>query len=51
MPGDVFYINREENSTLRLGFTRLSYEEIEKGIEIIKEALETIKKQQNCGKM
>ena len=44
MPGDVFYINREENSTLRLGFTRLSCDEIEKGIKIIKEALKTINK-------
>ena len=43
MPGDVFYINREENNTLRLGFTRLSYDEIENGIKIIKDALEIIR--------
>ena len=35
MPGDIFYINNEINNTLRLGFSRLSFEEIEKGIKII----------------
>ncbi|GAA0704738.1 transcriptional regulator DdlR [Paraclostridium ghonii] len=35
MPGDVFYINEKGEDTLRLGFSRLSFEEIEKGIKII----------------
>lgn len=35
MPGDVFYINDDGFDTLRLGFSRLSFEDIEEGIRII----------------
>lgn len=42
MPGDLFYIDHEEKETLRLGFTRLSYEDIEKGIKIIADSLKEI---------
>jgi DNA-binding transcriptional MocR family regulator len=34
-PGDIFYIGNEGSSTIRLGFSRLSSEDIEKGIKII----------------
>lgn len=35
MPGDVFYVDDKGYDTLRLGFSRLSIEDIEKGIKII----------------
>ncbi|HSQ89622.1 MAG TPA: PLP-dependent aminotransferase family protein [Romboutsia sp.] len=35
MPGDIFYIDGRGYDTLRLGFSRLSFEDIEKGIKII----------------
>lgn len=37
MPGDVFYIGDGGSNTLRLGFSRLSLKEIEKGVMIIGE--------------
>lgn len=39
MPGDIFYVNEKGKDTLRLGFSRLSFEEIEKGIKIIGESI------------
>lgn len=36
-PGDIFYTNDKGSDTLRLGFSRLSIEEIKKGITIIGE--------------
>lgn len=39
MPGDVFYIDKKGEDTLRLGFSRLSFEEIEKGIKIIGDSI------------
>ena len=39
MPGDIFYVNEKGEDTLRLGFSRLSFEEIEKGIKIISESI------------
>ena len=36
-PGDIFYTNGEGLDTLRLGFSRLTLDEIEKGIKIIGE--------------
>lgn len=42
MPGDIFYINNEINNTLRLGFSRLSFEEIEKGIKIIGDTIKEL---------
>ncbi|MGL5327911.1 MAG: PLP-dependent aminotransferase family protein [Peptostreptococcaceae bacterium] len=35
MPGDIFYINDDGHQTLRLGFSRLSFEDIETGIKVI----------------
>lgn len=35
MPGDLFYIDGKGADTFRLGFSRLSLQEIEKGIKII----------------
>lgn len=34
-PGDIFYVNGNETSTMRLGFSRVSEEDINKGIKII----------------
>ena len=42
LPGDIFYINNEINNTLRLGFSRLSFEEIEKGIKIIGDTIKEL---------
>lgn len=39
MPGDIFYVNEKGEDTLRLGFSRLSFEEIEKGIKIIGDSI------------
>lgn len=36
-PGDIFYTNGEGSDTLRIGFSRTSLEDIEKGIKIIGE--------------
>lgn len=35
MPGDIFYVDEKGKNTLRLGFSRLEYNEIEEGIKII----------------
>lgn len=43
MPGDIFYIDKPECDTLRLGFSRLSFEDIEKGIKIIGESIKELK--------
>ena len=42
MPGDIFYINDDGHDTLRLGFSRLSLEDIENGIKIIGECVRDI---------
>ena len=39
MPGDLFYIDDRGENTLRLGLSRLSEEQIEKGIKIIGETI------------
>jgi len=39
MPGDLFFVDGNGNNTLRLGFSRLTHEEIEKGIKIIGETI------------
>ena len=44
MPGDVFFINENQNNFMRLGFSRLEKDEIEKGIKIIGETIDEIKK-------
>ena len=41
-PGDIFYCNKEDRSTLRLGFGRVKNEQIEKGIKIIGESIKEI---------
>lgn len=38
-PGDIFYVNGEGTNTMRLGFSRLENEYIEKGIKIIGELI------------
>lgn len=35
LPGDIFYTDNSGSNTLRLGFSRVSYEDIEKGFKII----------------
>ena len=39
MPGDIFYVDKKGKDTLRLGFSRLTFEEIKKGIKIISEEI------------
>lgn len=39
MPGDIFYADKSHKDTLRLGFGRLSDEDMEKGIKIIRKNL------------
>lgn len=43
MPGDIFYIDDKGYDTIRLGFSRLSYEDIEKGIKIIGKNINKLK--------
>lgn len=43
MPGDLFYIDDKGKNTLRLGLSRLSDEDIEKGIKIIGETINELK--------
>lgn len=40
MPGDLFYIDNRGENTLRLGLSRLSEEDIEKGVRIIGDTIE-----------
>ncbi|MGL4913941.1 MAG: PLP-dependent aminotransferase family protein [Romboutsia sp.] len=42
MPGDVFYIDNNGYDTLRLGFSRLSFDDIKKGIKIIGETIKEL---------
>lgn len=42
MPGDLFYENGKGKDTLRIGFGRVSDEEIEKGIKIIGEKIKLL---------
>ena len=44
MPGDVFYTDGGGKNTLRLGFSRVTTEEIENGFKIIGKVIENIKK-------
>ncbi len=43
MPGDLFYIDNKGKNTLRLGLSRLSDDEIEKGIKIIAQTINELK--------
>lgn len=42
MPGDVFYNNRNGSETIRIGFSRVNEEDIEKGIKIIGEVVKDL---------
>ena len=42
MPGDIFYSNGDGSERIRLGFSRVSEEDIEKGIKIIGEVISEI---------
>ena len=42
MPGDLFYIDNKGKNTLRLGLSRLSDMDIEKGIKIIGETIDEL---------
>ncbi|WP_270939857.1 PLP-dependent aminotransferase family protein [Romboutsia lituseburensis] len=44
MPGDIFYVNNSHNDTIRLGFSRLTFEEIESGIKVIGRIIKEIAK-------
>lgn len=44
MPGDVFFVDKNQNNFMRLGLSRLEKDDIEKGIKIIGEAINEIKK-------
>lgn len=44
MPGDIFFIDNSGQNTLRLGFSRLSLENIEKGIKIIGNCVKELSK-------
>ncbi|GLC30936.1 PLP-dependent aminotransferase family protein [Clostridium omnivorum] len=43
MPGDIFFVNEKGRNTFRLGFSRLSLKDIEKGFRIIGKCIEDIK--------
>lgn len=42
LPGDVFYVNDVDNTTFRLGFSRVSKADMEKGFKIIGEVISEI---------
>lgn len=42
MPGDIFYTDKKGYDTLRLGISRLSPEDIEKGIKVIGKSVEEL---------
>jgi len=44
MPGDIFFIDNNGDNTLRLGFSRLSFENIENGIKIIGDCVKELSK-------
>ena len=44
MPGDIFYIGENGRNTLRLGISRVSMENMEKGIKIIGEVVKDLMK-------
>ncbi|GAA0739659.1 PLP-dependent aminotransferase family protein [Clostridium oceanicum] len=43
-PGDIFYVDNKGDNSFRLGISRLSIEDIKKGIKIIGESIKEIKK-------
>lgn len=50
MPGDIFFEDNEGNDTLRIGFGRVEDKDIVKGIKIIGESIQEIKKEVNINK-
>lgn len=42
MPGDIFYVDNSGDNTLRLGFSRLTLEEIKLGIQIIGDTIKEL---------
>lgn len=42
-PGDIFYVDNKGEDTFRLGISRVSLEEIEKGFKIIGNSAKTYK--------
>lgn len=44
MPGDIFYVDDGGKDTLRLGISRLDFEDIEKGIKIIGNVIKNMSK-------
>ena len=47
MPGDLFFTDGKGHNTFRLGFSRLSLDDIEKGIQIIGETIKEIQAMHN----
>jgi DNA-binding transcriptional MocR family regulator len=47
LPGDVFYTDNSGTDTLRLGFSRLSNKDLEKGLKIIGECIASINQNEN----
>lgn len=43
-PGDIFYVNGDNDDTMRLGFGKLSEEEIKEGIKIIGKSVEKVRR-------
>lgn len=43
MPGDIFFVNREEENWMRIGFSRTNEEEIKQGIKIIGKVIQELK--------
>ncbi len=47
MPGDIFFVNKEEKNWMRIGFSRTTKKEIEKGIRIIGEVIDELNTNKN----
>jgi DNA-binding transcriptional MocR family regulator len=47
-PGDIFYTDGGGEDTLRLGFSKVSLKDIEKGINVIGEEIKKIKLTTEC---
>ena len=43
MPGDIFSLDNSCDNTLRLGLSRLSLDDIEKGIKVIGKCVEELR--------
>lgn len=47
MPGDIFFIDKEEKEWMRIGFSRTNEKEIEEGIKIIGDVIYSLKSKNN----